>query len=107
MKKLLLRTVIIGIALGCANSANATKLHVFLSTQIEVSSQSGGCADKKVLLTEDYSDTAICVITGLGGSLQGGGEYGALSKDNLGNWQFHGHSCQPRLFYDVTCFRAE
>jgi hypothetical protein len=43
----------------------------------------------------------------VGGSLQGGGEFGALSKDNLGNWVFHGHSCQPRLFYVVTCFRAE
>ena len=102
MRKLL-QTAIIGIALACANSAYATKLRTILSKQIEL----GGCRPQTTLLTEDFSGTAICVITGLGGSFQGEGEFGALSKDNLGNWKFHGQSCQPRTFYVVTCFRAE
>ena len=106
MRKLL-QTASIGIALVCTSSAHATKLHVFLSTQIELSSQGNVCANKTVKLTEDFSETAICVITGVGGSLQGEGEFGSLSKDKLGNWEFHGHSCQPRLFYVVTCFRAK
>jgi len=106
MRKALL-TAIIGLALVGASSAHATRLHVFLSTQIELSKQGDNCAERTVKLTEDFADTAVCVITGAGGSLQGAGEFGSLSKDNLGNWQFHGHSCQPRLFFDVTCFRAE
>jgi hypothetical protein len=102
-----LQTAIIGIALVCANSAHATKLHVVLSTQIELSKQGDVCADKKVLLRKDDNETTMCVITGLGGSLQGEAEFASLSKDKLGNWQFHGHSCQPRLFFVVTCFRAQ
>lgn len=102
MRKLL-QTAIIGITLVCANSSYATKLRTVLSTQIELS----GCRPQTTLLTEDFSGTAICTITGFGGSFQGAGEFGALSKDHLGNWQFHGQSCQARTFYVVTCFRAE
>src|SRR5262245_37691999 len=75
MRKLL-QTAIIGIALACANSAYATKLRTVLSTQIELS----GCRPHTTLLTEDFSGTAICAITGFGGSFQGAGEFGALSK---------------------------
>jgi hypothetical protein len=101
MRKLL-QTAIIGIALVCANSAHAATLRVVLSKQIELG---GACHDTTDTIRSNPG--TMCVITGLGGSFQGEGEFGALKEEANGNWVFHGHSCQPRTFFVVTCLRAD
>jgi hypothetical protein len=47
---------------------------------------------------------AFCAVTGTGGRFAGGGEFGRVEKRNNG-WFFLGGSCQPGIFFKVSCFR--
>jgi hypothetical protein len=98
MRKLL-QTVIIGIGLVCANSAHA--LSVVFSKQMDLGG--GACHDTTDRIRTQPGD--VCVITGLGGSFQGEGEFGSLKQESSVEWVFHGHSCQPKTFIVVTCLR--
>src|SRR4051812_38240988 len=100
MKPSLILSVFL-MAISCVN-VEAASLKVLLRNGIDMSRPAGSCQDFHVGLIED--DQAFCAITGTGGAFSGAKEFGHVGLES-GAWVFRGSSCQPGIFFQVTCFK--
>lgn len=104
MKKIVIVTFVITLLLAgtlFATSATATprlKTTVWRSFDMDRSS----CLSYFSVLTTDMN--AICVLAGVRGDFEGGGEYGYVQIEN-GAWVFRGRSCQNSIKFWVRCFK--
>jgi hypothetical protein len=100
----LLLTSMIGAAIVSAGSAGAASIHVDRSKNINMNRSAGSCQAFTEVISTNLN--TVCAVTGSGGSFQGGGEFGNVVVEN-GAWVFHGNSCQPGVFFNITCFRVD
>ena len=82
----------------------AANFNIVASQKIDIDQPSGQCRDIEKFLTSDTN--SFCAVTGSGGSFQGGGEFGFITKKGNG-WFFEGHSCQPGVFFAATCYQMQ
>jgi hypothetical protein len=52
---------------------------------------------------EDPGKKIVCLMSGSGGRFEGQGARGNLFRDNTSTWVFVGSSCQPGVFFHITC----
>jgi hypothetical protein len=83
-----------------STDVQAARLLIESFHSIDMSRPSGQCGNFDVVLTKNIN--AFCALTRVGGSLQGGGEFGQVFRVNS-TWRFHGSSCQPGVIFDVHC----
>jgi hypothetical protein len=104
MKRLLF-SIFVGIALIATGSAFADTTHIrsFLLKRFDMDRPAGSCKDFNEVIVARTD--AVCAVTGTGGQFTGLGERGRVFLEN-GAWVFQGNSCQPGVFFDITCFEA-
>jgi hypothetical protein len=84
--------------------AYSQSVSIEANQEISIDTPSGVCRNVEKFLTS--SQAAFCALTGSGGLFAGGGEAGRVVKRG-NDWVFLGSSCQPAVFFNVTCFRVQ
>jgi hypothetical protein len=102
MKKFLLASVTIASFFTGASAAQAD-LRIVFDRVINMNRNPNDCANFNQNLIEDPGKKIVCMVSGSGGHFQGAGERGSVSRDNTNTWVFTGGSCQPGVFFHITC----
>jgi hypothetical protein len=102
MRKLLFANIACA-ALFAAGSAHAVSLQIVKGAHIDMNRAENSCQGFTQNIINDAS--VACMVTGSGGNFRGGGEFGNVVLEG-GVWVFHGSSCEPGVFFNITCFRA-
>jgi hypothetical protein len=105
MKKFLLASVAVA-ALFAAVPAQAV-LRIVHDEVINMNRASGDCKNFDKNLISDPGQNIVCVVSGSGGHFEGGGERGTVFRDNTKTWIFQGGSCQPGVFFHLTCMQND
>jgi hypothetical protein len=87
-------------------NAHAQQFEVVFADDIVMNQPSGTCREFARPLVSDTSgkNDSFCALTGTGGAFAGAGETGKVLKQG-DTWLFMGSSCQPGVFFRVTCVK--
>ncbi|HEY2249248.1 MAG TPA: hypothetical protein VGH70_17540 [Bradyrhizobium sp.] len=104
MKNFLLAGATIAAFFAGAPAAHAD-LRIVFDRVINMNRNPNDCGNFNQNLIEDPGKKIVCLVSGVGGHFQGGGEHGSVFRDNTSTWVFQGGSCQPGVFIHITCIR--